>query len=190
MNEGRTIERFPTIFSQEAEEPESRPWGINLTNPSFFHPPSTPPHTALDTFQGLAWEHMGEGHGRGRKGGWRQPVIPRRKKWFTAACGEGSDSCLGWRTHAHTLAHRNTNTQKSFVCKLKKEHESEVSTCVWIGGKYLCTHRVLHAYRPVWATVNKRGKTSMQSWLNKSSNRSIPILYHKTNQYTVFLESV
>ena len=39
------VERFPTIFSQEAEELKPRPPGINLTTLSFFHPPihHTPP---------------------------------------------------------------------------------------------------------------------------------------------------
>lgn len=161
----RRINGFPTIFSQEGRGTQTQTLrGINLTTPSFFsffspllsipliQPPA--PHTAPDTFQGLAWEHMGGG--KGMEEGVETAHIPWRKEWFTRACGEGSDSCLG-RTHTHTLTHT-----RALCLNEKKKRESEVSTCVWMGGK----SSGMEWSVCLQATVNKWGQTRRQSRLN------------------------
>lgn len=58
---------FSHHFSREAEEPKPRPWGINLTTPSFFH---APPHSAQTLSRALHENTWGKGmKARGAGGG-------------------------------------------------------------------------------------------------------------------------
>lgn len=64
------------------------------------------PGPCMRTHGGRAWKREEQGV--------ETACIPWRKKWFTAACGEGSDSCLE-EASAHT------DTHKSVIFEIKKK---------------------------------------------------------------------
>lgn len=144
--------------------PNPDPEGNQSNNPLlffFFFPPSFhPPHPTPGSshssrhFPGPCMRT--HGGGKGMEEGVETAHIPWRKEWFTRACGEGSDSCLG-RTHTHTLTHT-----RALCLNEKKKRESEVSTCVWMGGK----SSGMEWSVCLQATVNKWGQTRRQSRLN------------------------
>lgn len=114
--------------------PNPDPEGNQSNNPllffffSFFPSPSSNPRllTQLQTLSRAS--HENTWGGKGMEEGVETARIPWRKEWFTRACGEGSDSCLG-RTHTHTLTHTRAlclNEKK----KKKKKRVWSIHMCV------------------------------------------------------------
>lgn len=116
--------------------PNPDPEGNQSNNPLLFffffllsipliQPPA--PHTAPDTFQGLAWEHMGgEGHGGG---GGDSPYSLEEGVIHKSMWGR---KWLMFRTHTHTHSH----THESLVFKWKKKEKKKKSlkyphVCEW-----------------------------------------------------------
>lgn len=116
---------FPADSPERLSNPNLDPGASILEKPPPFSIP--PGWTLLQTLSRASHEKPGGGEGGEESEGEETARIPWRKEWFTAACGEGSDSCLGL-----ALAH------KPCVWRRKKTKKTEEEIRAWAWNVHMC----------------------------------------------------